>query len=81
MIMDYKKIVNLLDNTPNQPTRCRTQNWVKINDESRGMYNEDNQIRFKTSMLKSNSCDCGDAYILVKGAITAAKQSSSGSSK
>ena len=54
MIMEYKKIVNLLDNTPNQPTRSRTQNWVKINDESRGMYNEDNQIRFKTSMLKSN---------------------------
>ena len=78
MIMDYKKIVNLLDNTPNQPTRCRTQNWVKINDESRGMCNEDNQIRFKTSMLKSNSCDCRDAYILVKGAITAQNKAAQG---
>ena len=35
------------------------------------MYNEDNQIRFKTSILKSNLCDYGDAYILVKEAITA----------
>ena len=26
-------------------------------------------IRFKTSMLRSDSCDYGDAYIVVKGAI------------
>ena len=23
-----------LDNTPNQPTKCRTKNWVEINDHS-----------------------------------------------
>ena len=28
--MEYQKIINLLDNTPNQPTKFRT-----INDESR----------------------------------------------
>ena len=49
--MEYQKITNLLHNTPNQPTKFRTKNWVKINDKSRGMYNKDNQIRFKTSML------------------------------
>ena len=49
--MEYQKIINLLHNTPNQPTKFRTKNWVKINDKSRGMYNKDNQIRFKTSML------------------------------
>ena len=27
---------NLLDNTPNQPTKFRTKNWVEINDNSRG---------------------------------------------
>ena len=34
MKMEYQKIINLLDNTPNQPTKLRTKNWVEINDES-----------------------------------------------
>ena len=29
--MEYQKIINLLDNTPNQPTKFRTKNWVEIN--------------------------------------------------
>ena len=29
--MEYQKIINLLDNTPNQPTKCRTKNWVEVN--------------------------------------------------
>ena len=31
--MKHQKIINLLDNTPNQPTKFRTTNWVEINDE------------------------------------------------
>ena len=42
----------------------------EINDESRGTYNDDKQIKFKTTMLKSNLCDYRDAYILVEGKIT-----------
>ena len=34
------------------------------------MYNINIDIRFKTTMLKSSSCDYSDAYILVKGRIT-----------
>ena len=37
--MEHQKIINLLDNIPNQPSRLRTKNWVEINDESRGAYN------------------------------------------
>ena len=33
-----EKIINLLDNTPNQPSKSRIKNWIDINDESRGMY-------------------------------------------
>ena len=51
--MEYQKIINLLDNTLNQPTKFRTKNWVE-NDESRGTYNKDNQIRFRTSVLRSS---------------------------
>ena len=68
--MEYQKIINLLDKTPNQPSKFRTKNWVEINDESRGTYNTNRQIKFKTTMLKSSLCDYSDAYILVKGTIT-----------
>ena len=67
--MEYQKTANLLDNTSNQPSKFRTKNWVEINDESRGTYTS-NDIKFKTTMLRSNLCDYADAYILVKGAIT-----------
>ena len=69
--MEYQKIANLLDdNKSNQPSKFRTKNWVEINDESRGTYNVNSQIKFKTPMLKSSLCDYSDAYILVKGTIT-----------
>ena len=67
MIMEYQKIINLLNNTPNQPSKFKTKNWVEINDEWGGTYNKDNQIRFKTSMLRSSLFYYNDSYILVKG--------------
>ena len=67
--MEYQKIANLLDNASNQPSKFRTRNWVEINDESRGTYTS-NDIKFKTTMLRSNLCDYADAYILVNGRIT-----------
>ena len=68
--MEYQKIANLMDDTSNQPSKFRTRNWVEINDESRGAYNVNSQIKFKTTILKSSLCDYSDAYILVKGAIS-----------
>ena len=69
--MEYQKIANLIDdNTLNQPSKFRTRNWIEINDESKGAYNVNSQIKFKTTMLKSSLCDYSDAYILVKGTIT-----------
>ena len=72
--MEYQKIANLLDNevapnASNQPSKFRTRNWVEINDESRATYTG-NDIRFKTTMLRSNLCDYADTYVLVKGTIT-----------
>ena len=68
--MEYQKIANLLDNASNQPFKFRTKNCVEINDESKESYNANSDIRFKTTMLRSNLCDYADAYILVKGTIT-----------
>ena len=37
----------MLENTPNQPTKFRTETWVEINDNSCGKYNTNSQIKFK----------------------------------
>ena len=71
--MEYQKIANLLDNEviSNQLSKFRTRNWVEVNDDSRGTYTNAD-IKFKTTMLKSDLCDYADAYIFVKGTITIA---------
>ena len=68
--MEYQKIANLIDDASNQPSKFKIKNWVEINDESRGTYNVNSQIKFKTTTLKSSLCDYSDSYILVKGKIT-----------
>ena len=74
--MEHQKIINLLDETTNQPFKFRAKNWVEINDESRGAYNyhddnnninndddDDNNIKFKASMIRSSLFDYSDIYI------------------
>ena len=68
--MEYQKIANLLNDESNKPSKFRTRNWVEINDEARGTYSPNKQIKFKTAMLRSSLCDYGDTYILVRGNIT-----------
>ena len=68
--MEYQKIINLLDKTPDQLSKFRIKNWTEISDQSRGVYNTNSDIRFKTIMLKSSLQDYSDAYILFKGRIT-----------
>ena len=67
--MEYQKIINLLDDTTNQPSKFRTRNWVEINDESKGRY-DNSDISFKTSIIRSSLWDYSDACILIKGTIT-----------
>ena len=57
IVMKYQKIINLLDNTPNQQIKFSTKYWVEINDESRETYNTNILFRFKTSMLRSSLWD------------------------
>ena len=56
--MEYQKIMNFLDNTPNQPTKFKSKNWVEITNNSRGRYNTNSRIKFKTSML-------GQVYVII----------------
>ena len=54
--MEYQKIIDLFDDTTNQPSQFRTTIWVEINDESWGEY-DNSSIKFETSMISSNLCD------------------------
>ena len=64
--MEYQQIANLIDDGSNQPSNFKTKNWAEITDESRGTYNANSQIKFKTTMIKSCLYDYSNAYILVK---------------
>ena len=72
--MEYQKIINLSDNTPNQLSRIKTKNWVKKDDDLPEIYNTNSQIKFKTLMFKTSISDYSEAYILVKGTITITRQ-------
>ena len=52
--MEYQKTINLFDNISNQPTKFTIKNWIETNNDARGTYNTNSQIKFKTSMLKSS---------------------------
>ena len=67
--MEYQKITNLLGNTSDKVARFITKKWIEVHDQSGGTYNTNKQVRFKTSMLRSDLCDFSDTYIVVKGKI------------
>ena len=58
--MEYQKIENLLESTSDNPSKFRIRNWVEIKDELRGNY-ANSDIRFKTTMLRTNLCDYADS--------------------
>ena len=67
--MEYQKITNLLGTTPDEVSRFITKKWIEVHDQSgsaEDRYKPSKQIRFKTSMLRSDLCDFSDAYIVVK---------------
>ena len=79
--MEYQKITNLLGTTPDEVPRFITKKWIEVHDQSgnaEDRYKPSKQIRFKTSMLRSNLCDFSDAYIVVKGTIALAKSNGNG---
>ena len=74
--MEYHEITNLLGTTPDEVPRFITKKWIEVHDQSgsaEDRYKPSKQIRFKTSMLRSDLCDFSDAYIVVKGDITLTK--------
>ena len=67
--MECQNITNLLSNIPDKVPKFITKKWIEVHDQSGEIYNTNKQIRFNTSMLRSDVCDFSDAYIVVKGKI------------
>ena len=74
--MEFQKIMNLLNITSDYKDLPRyvTKKWIEVYDQSEKNCNVNKEIRFKTSMLRSDLCDFNDAYIVVKGNITVSKK-------
>ena len=71
----------MLDATSDNVPRFITKKSVEVHDLSgsaEDRYKPSKQIRFKTSMLRSDLCDYSDAYIVVKGDITLTKTNGRG---
>ena len=71
--MEYQGITNLLGTTPDEVPRFITKKLIEVHDQSgnaEDRYKQRKQIRFKTSMLRSDLCDFSNAYIVVEGTIT-----------
>ena len=72
--MEYQKINNLLDTTPDEITRFTTKKWVEVHNQSGSdRYEPSKPVRFNTLMLRLDLCNFSDAYIVVKGDITSTK--------
>ena len=66
----YKKSKLLNDSTV---SKFVTKKWIKLNDFSSNLndlYSVNKNIRFKTSILRSDLCDYSDTYTVVKWTIT-----------
>ena len=74
--MEFQNIVNWLDTTSDDKDLPRfvTKKWIEVYDQSEKNYNVNKEIRTKTPMLRPDSCDFSDAYIVVKGYIAVQNQ-------
>ena len=64
--MKYQKITNLLGNILDKVRRFSTKKWIELYDQSEETYNTNNQIRFKTSVLRSDLCATVMHILLLK---------------
>ena len=67
--MEYQKVPNLLDTISDDEPRFITKKWVKVHHQSgsaEDKYKLSKQIRFKTSMLRSDLCNLVTHILLLK---------------
>ena len=65
--LEYQKITNLLDTRFDNVPTFITKKWIEVHHQSNSaqeIFKPSKQIRFKTSMLRSDLCGYSDAYIV-----------------
>ena len=68
----FSRLFGMTFDDKNLP-RFVAKKWIEVYDQSQKNYNIKKEIRIKTPMLRSDLCDFSDAYIVVRGTITAAE--------
>ena len=71
--MEPQKIINLLKDSRNYPSKFTTKKWHVNDSETKGQYKKENPIHFITDSTKSCLYDYSDAYILVTRDTTVAR--------
>ena len=69
--MEFNKINDLLGDPTDKVPRFVTKKWIEINPQSTKDFKTSKEIKFKTSMLRSDLCDYSEAYVWVKRDVTA----------
>ena len=70
--METQKIINLLNDSNNYPSKFVTKKWHVIDSERKGKYKKENPLQFITDSIESSLCNYTDANILATGDITVA---------
>ena len=74
--MEYQKITNLLDTTFNNVPKFITIKWIEVHDQSGSAEDRSKpskQVRFKTSVLRSDVCDAYMMHILLFKEVSTAR--------
>ena len=69
--MATQKIVNLLNIPENEYSKFATKKWYIVGSESKGVYWNNNPIKFLTKPIESRFCDYSD--VLITGNIAVAR--------
>ena len=75
--MVYQKITNYLGTALDEVPRFISKKWIEVHDQSgnaEDRYKPRKQIRYKTSMLRSDLRDFSDAYNVIKELLPLQKQ-------
>ena len=69
--MEFNKLNDFLGDSSNKVPRFVTKKWIEIHPQSTKDFKTSKEIKFKTSMLRSDLCNYSGAYVWVKGNVTA----------
>ena len=64
--MEYQKVIDLLNNIPNQPTKFRTINRVEIDDKSQGSYKDTYVLVKETVTIANIAAEVGALIMLIE---------------